>query len=224
MIYGKRVIESHQWLYRKGPFKAIRIVDKAFQWKYTLYLTSALAGSAFLFLGPAWYFVHQNYEIFVRLADKTDPALFEHFQRESTWLLGFLILAGFSILSLCLVLGLKLTESIIGPLISLERHMLKATRGDFAQKDFNIRTNDDFRSLAHTYSYLYKSLKAQAEQDLKWLEKITIDPHNRDATAAWQALVRTKQSQLGISKKVLPSLANENVAPSSEALAERRVS
>jgi hypothetical protein len=206
MIYGKRVVESHQWLYQKGPSRPFHIVDKTFQWKYTLYLTSAVAGSTLLFLVPAWYFVNQNYDLFISLADKTEPALFEHLQRESTWLLAFLILAGASIFSFCIFLGLRLTESVIGPLISLERHMRKVTRGDLAQKDFSIREKDDFRSLANTYSYMFKSLRAQAEQDLRWLEKIVIDPRNPEALAAWKTLVRTKQAQLSIKEEMNPRL------------------
>lgn len=210
MFYGRRVLESHQWLYRSGPLKIVRVIDKSFQWKYTLYLTIAMASASFLFLGPAWYFVHENYQIFIQLADKEDPALFEHLQRESAWLLTFLILAGALIVGLSLFLGLRLTESLVGPFVSLQRHMRNASRGDFNQRDFKIRATDDFRALASTYGYLYKSLKAQAEQDLKWLEKITIDPNNRDALAAWQALVRTKQAQLGQTKEILPMLETDS--------------
>jgi methyl-accepting chemotaxis protein len=224
MLYGRRILQSQQWLYRSGPLKLIRVIDSSFQWKYTFYLTAAMASASFIFLGPAWYFVHQNYDIFISLADKSEPMLFEHLQRESAWLLTFLVISGLVILGLSVFLGLRLTESIMGPFVSLQRHMRNASRGDLTQRDFKIRATDDFRALASTYAYLYKSLKAQAEQDLKWLEKITIDPNNRDALAAWQALVRTKQSQLGQTKEILPMLETDSSVSNVEFPETRRAS
>jgi methyl-accepting chemotaxis protein len=217
MIYGKRVIESHEWLYQDGPIRPVRIIDRHFQWKYTLFLSFAIAGSALVFLGPAWYFVAQNYELFIRLADKNDPMLYEQLARESNWLLTFLWISGFSILGLCLFLGLKFTESIVGPVFSLERHMRRLSRGNLSQREFKVRNDDDFRSLALSYNYLFKSLQAQAEQDLQWLEKIQVEPHNREAVEAWQAIIKVKQSQLGkLSPVIATPATTSNETPKME--------
>lgn len=221
MIYGRRVIESHEWLYKK-PRHIVKIIDSGFQWKYTLYLTSALFGSALIFFIPAWYFLNDNYQIFYRLAEGLQPRLLSQMEREVSWLFFFLAVSLVAILGLCVFLGLKLTESILGPLISLERHMRKTTHGDFSQRDFTIRSEDDFRTLANTYSYLYKSVKAQAEQDLKWLEKISVDPKNKEAYSAWRSLLDLKREQLGLAP--IDKIANDPVVDSDAAPEKRRVS
>ena len=198
MIYGRRVIESHQWLYAKsGPLKSPP-VDRKFQWKYTWYLTFALMGSAAVFFVPMVASVLQNYRIFIALADQSQASLVQNLEREVFWLMTFLGISLSGMFALCVFIGFRLTESILGPLISMERHMKKLLYGNLIQKDFQIRASDDFRSLASTYSYLFQSLKAQAEQDLKWLEKISVDPKDQEALWAWQNLIKTKRAQLGL--------------------------
>jgi hypothetical protein len=223
MIYGRRVIESHQWLYKTGSLRRFRVVDRSFQWKYTLYILAAVVGSALIFMGPALFFLHQNYEIFSSLAYQTDPGLVEHLERETIWLnlyfgLGVVLLA-----VLCTSIGLKLTDTLAGPLLSMENHMRRLAQGDWSQSDFRLRVTDDYRTLGDTYAYLYKSLQAQTHQDLRWLEKIVIDPQNREAVAAWEALVRTKQSQLGIAK-LGATAVNETDAKTFEVPSKRRAS
>jgi hypothetical protein len=227
MLYGRRVIESHHWLYRNGALPQLQVVDKKFQWKYTIFLLAAVVGSALIFLLPAAYFLNQNYQIFTTLAYRTEPLLVEHLERETLWLSIFLGIGIVSLGTLCLSIGLKLTESLVGPLVSIERHMKKVTYGDWTKEDFRIRSTDDYRSLANTYGYMYKSLRAQALQDLKWLDKIAIDPQNREAVAAWEALVKTKHAQLGIMKNVsapIEQIPIGIVALSAEAQLKRHAS
>lgn len=218
------MIESHHWLTKKSGLTKLRVVDRSFQWKYTLYLLSAVVGTALLFLGPASYFLLQNYKIFVSLGYKTEPALVEHLERETIWLGVFFGVGLVALIGLCISIGLKLTESLVGPLISMERHMKKIAAGDWTREDFRIRSTDDYRKLAETYNYMYKSLKAQAGQDLRWLEKIVIDPKNREALAAWEALVKTRSSQLGIKNKLTqPNLELTGPAASPDAALPKRL-
>ena len=165
----------------EGPFqpkpvhRVFRIVDSQFQWKYTWYFNAFLIGSLLLFVLPSWYFLNQNYEIVNGIASKVAPQLIEHLQREQQWLIGFSIFSVFSLFVLTTWVSLKMTGNIVGPLISMERHMWKVTTGDWSANDFRIRAQDDFRELADAYSYLYRSLKAQSESELKLLQKINID-------------------------------------------------
>lgn len=220
------MIESHHWLYRKSGGPKSRIVDRNFQWKYTVFLLAAVVGSALIFLLPAAYFLNQNYQIFTKLAYRTEPQLVEHLEREALWLALFLGVGIVSLTGLCLSIGLKLTETLAGPLLGMEKHMRRVSHGDWSKLDFRIRSSDDYRSLATTYNYMYKSLRAQNMQDLKWLEKITVDPQNREALAAWEALVNTKTTQLGIKNPKAPAEVSPIgiVASSDEAPSKRRVS
>lgn len=206
MIYGRRVIESQLGLHKTESRRKIHISDRTFQVKYSLFLMAAVAGSSFIFLLPALHYVQQNFEIFSTLAYKSEPQLLDHLEREILWLKIYFAISSLFILFLCSYIGYKLTGNILGPLIGIEKHMNKVTRGDWSSVDFKIRSHDDYRSLGETYSYLYKSLRSQTEQDLKWLEKIIIDPQNRESMAAWQALVSSKQAQLGLQRITMPSI------------------
>ncbi|PWU15302.1 MAG: hypothetical protein C5B49_12005 [Bdellovibrio sp.] len=200
MIYGRRLFDKglEGPFHRKPVHRAFKVYNSQFQWKYTLYFVAFLLGSLLLFLIPTWYFVHQNYEIFSDLAFKESPQLLEHLQRERDWMIGFSI---FSVASLALLttwVSLRITGNIIGPLISMERHMWKVTTGDWSTRDFRIRATDDFLDLADAYSYLYRSMKAQTEAELRLLRGIQVDPGNKDSVNNLTALTRLKESQLNL--------------------------
>lgn len=205
MIYGRRFFEKsntkvpaqetgQKFKYRKG---GVHLLYKNFQLKYTLYLLSAVAGAILIFTLPSWYFIQQNYEVFYKLAYDTQPQLLEHIEREVTWLGFFFGFSQLATIAFCFWLGLRITGSIIGPIWALERHMKKITLGDWAAEDFRIRAGDDFRSLANSYSYLYRSLRAQTEADIRMLEKMVIDPKDDETFSTWQSLLAVKRSQLG---------------------------
>lgn len=208
MIYGQRFFEktstvhptmepmaSREFVSRKQ--KSIHLLYKAFQFKYTLYLLAAVAGSVAIFMLPTWYFINQNYEIFQHLAYDTQPQLLEHLEREKTWILFLFTFAEISTIAFSAWIGLRITTALVGPIWSLERHMKKVTLGDWSAEDFRIRATDDFRSLANTYSYLYRSIRAQTESEIKMLEKLVIDPKEHENYSTWKNLLDSKKHQLG---------------------------
>lgn len=200
MIYGRRLFDKSLEgpFYKKPVHRVFRVVNSQFQWKYTISLMAFLTLSMALFLIPSWYFISQNYEIFDRLARNSQPQLMQHLEREVVWLAGFTIFSLLALMSVTLWVGLRMTANIIGPLISMERHMWKVTTGDWSSPDFKIRSEDDFRDLAEAYSYLYRSLKAQAEAELKLLEHVHIDPEHRDAFNALHSLIKMKKQQMKV--------------------------
>lgn len=203
MIYGRRLFDKSQEgpFYKKPAYRVFRVLNSQFQWKYTLSLVAYLLISISFFVAPSWYFLSQNYAIFESLAKVTQPELLPHLQQEMTWMVGFAIFSLLSLVSVTIWVGLKMTANIIGPLISMERHMWKVTSGDWSSGDFKIRAEDDFRDLAEAYSYMYRSLKAEAEAELKLLEKIHIDPEHRDAFNALHSLMELKRSQMNIHER-----------------------
>lgn len=185
---------------RKPVHRVFRVVNSQFQWKYTWYFNAFLIGSLFLFVGPSWYFLQQNYDIVMGIAGKAAPQLIEHLARELQWLVGFSIFSVIALFLLTTWVSLKMTGNIIGPLVSMERHMWKVTTGDWSAQDFRIRAEDDFRDLADAYSYLYRSLKAQAEYELKLLQMITVDSSNKNSYNSLNALIELKRVQLNINE------------------------
>ncbi len=206
MIYGRRLFDKGL----EGPFRrkpvhrVFKVVNSQFQWKYTWYFNAFLLGSLFLFIGPSWYFLHQNYDIVIGIAGKTAPQLIEHLQRELQWLIGFSIFSVLSLLLLTTWVSLKMTGNIVGPLISMERHMWKVTTGDWSMNDFRIRAEDDFRELADAYSYMYRSLKAQAEAELQLLQQINVDASQKDSYNSMAAMINLKRAQLNVQPDASP--------------------
>jgi hypothetical protein len=206
------------------------ILNKGFQYKYTLFLMTAVIGGIMLFFAPAYYFINQNYTLFTRLAYDTQPALVTHLEREMVWLGVFMVLSLAIIAGMTLLVGLRLTKNLLAPLMQMEKHMKELTYGHWHIPDYKIVIEDDFRDLAMTYDYFYRSLKANTEAELKLIEKLSIDPQNREAYAAWKNLIMIKRSRLGIQnapfEEFNAQLLKSNVSDvvSIEAARRRRVS
>lgn len=218
MLYGRRVIEPQQAI--SSPTRNL-ILNKGFQYKYSWYMVTAVVGGALLFLLPALYFVSQNYNLFVSLAFDIRPGLVEHLERELTWLKVFLGASFVFIAATSLLFSFKMTRNLLSPLIRMEKHMHQLMLGQWNIPDFKIPEEDDFRELSMTYDYFYRSLKAGAETELKLLEKLTIDPQNREAYAAWKQMMDNKRALLGIE---LGYQSNENVVEMTEFDRKRRAS
>lgn len=206
MLYGRRVIAPQ----RVPPGKDHRhfILDKSFQNKYTWYLFTAVAVGSTLFFLPSFYFINQNYELFKSLAYDTAPYLVEHLEREVHWMTFFLA-ASFALISaVTFFLSVRMTRNLLTPLIKMEKHMHQLMLGHWHIPDFHLPEDDDFRDLSLTYDYFYRALKANTESELRLLEKIKIDPLDREAYAAWKQLLTEKRARLGIEE---PFITNENI-------------
>lgn len=219
MLYGRRVIEPQRVPQGNNPRRFI--LNKAFQYKYCWYLVTAVVGGAILFLLPAYYFVNQNYALFKSLAFDTHPSLVAHLDREITWLTIFLVASFVTLTGVTLFLAVRMTKNLLSPLVSMEKHMHRLMLGQWDIPDYHLPEEDDFRDLSMTYDYFYRALKANTETELKLLEKLSIDPQNREAYAAWKHLLAEKRSRLGIKEEFI---LNENVVEMNEFDQKRRVS
>lgn len=208
MLYGRRILEPQKAQEDLGSRSAKFILNKTFQYKYCWYMVTAVAGGALLFFLPAFYFLTQNYDLFKNLAYDVQPRLVEHLEREVTWLKVFLGLAFVFIGCATLFLSATMTKNLLSPLTRMEKHMHQLMLGKWDIADYYLADDDDFRELAMTYDYFYRSLKANTEVELKLLSKLSIDPQNREAYAAWKQLVILKRSRLGLKEEFM---SNENV-------------
>jgi len=225
MVYGRRFSEKKNGpVGDKAPLRAPtsrihRRAFQSFQSKYLTYMTLALGGSLLVFALPVWYLIQQNYQIFQSLAFDTAPELIAHLDQERIWLFGVLLLSFVSVLVIGVWTSLRITDSVIGPLMAIEKHMREVSLGNWKSEDFHIRKSDEFRSLSNSYSYLYRTLKAQTQQEIDLLEKIMVDPSNRDSYQAWRYLIETKKQLLGVEPN--SSYSAEEISSSQE---QRRAS
>ncbi len=221
MFYGRRIFKSTQQQFEESRFLRKHIINRTFQYKYLFYTATAIAGGAMVFLIPAYYFISQNYQVFTQIAFDSHPHLISHLDREIAWLKGFLILSFIAILVSCSWLVIRMTKNIISPLIEIEKHMRLLMLGHWDIPDYQMKAENEYRDLSMTYEYFYRALRANTEVELLLLEKMTIDPHNRDAYAAWKKLISIHRSRIGQQPS---STMNENVEQSVEAVPLRRVS
>ncbi|WP_413585314.1 hypothetical protein [Bdellovibrio sp. HCB274] len=219
MLYGRRVIEPQRVPHGNGRKRFI--LNKAFQYKYSWYMITAFAGGALLFFIPAYYFISQNYELFKTLAYDTQPRLVEHLEREMVWLRVFMGASLVAIAGVTLFLSIRMTKNLLSPMIKMEQHMHQLMLGQWFIEDYVVPEEDDFRDLSMTYDYFYRALKANTETELKLLEKLSIDPQNREAYAAWKHLLAEKRARLGIKEEFI---SNDNVAELRTMEHRRRVS
>jgi len=159
---------------------------------------TAVTGGALIFFAPAYYFISQNYDLFKALAYDNSPGLINHLEREVIWLAIFMALSLGLIAGLSLLIGAIVTKNLLAPLLQMEAHMKELMYGNWHIPDYKVAREDDFKDLAVTYDYFYRSLKANTEAELRLIEKLSIDQHNREAYAAWKNLILIKRSRLGI--------------------------
>ncbi len=207
MIYGRRFFEQKKQRLSKLEQQAERLqstqrsmqnIYSQFQRRYAGYLLLAILGPFCLFILPCAFFVQQNYDIFQKLAYDIRPDLLTHLEREKALLFGLIAFTVICSGIFCYWLTRKIMALIAGPLWALERHMKQVTLGDWSSKDFNIRSSDEFQSLASTYSYLYRTIRVHTQKELESLEALGLDPRDRQTYMVLKNLIEVKRSQLGL--------------------------
>jgi hypothetical protein len=196
MIYGRRFFQHKT---REGfHSKRFGVLDSNFQYRYVLYLLLSVGGSASLFLAASSYFVSDNYEILKNLSYDLQPDLLYHLEKEVFWLYGFMWVGILSVLFFVGFIGFNLTKKLSHPLLVIENHLKKLSQGHWNIPQLEIHEESEFKEALDSYNYFYKSLQANAESEIKLLEKISVDPNNREAYMAWQSLIQKKRMMLGI--------------------------
>lgn len=152
--------------------------------------------SILFFVVPTYYFAHENYEIFFRLADLMNPELAYYIEREK-WGLNLAFMA-------CLMANIifwgifskKMTAKIAAPIKLLRNHIRYLSRGDLSLPILRMREDDEFKELISSYNYLYSILKTQSERDLANLTKINESLTNPMAKELIQTMIYERQTRL----------------------------
>lgn len=171
-------------------------IDKDFQIKYTLLVISAAIFGMIFGLLPIYYFLNQNYQIFVELAYEYSPELIRYLENERVWMNTFLFSIFSGLIVFFSVIGFKMTGRIAGPLHVLKNHIQQLSRGNWTLKSIKVRDNDEFQDLIEAYNYFYNSFVTNAERELELLQQFSLSKDNLDAYNAWIELMMEKQEQL----------------------------
>ncbi len=197
------IYQSQRWANRYKQSQNKRRNHPFFisQTKNTVLVCIMITLASLLFFIPIIYFVHQNYNVFRDLAFDLQPQLVRHLEREVLWLKAFMLLSLIIISVVTYVFISKITQKMMRTLVEMEEHMRQLLIGKWSIPHFESETDEDIKELSLTYDYLYRSLKVNTENELRILEKINVDPQNREAHAAWKNLIELKKQRLGIISK-----------------------
>jgi hypothetical protein len=208
MIYGRRFFDSKK-LQKRSPaadskhlklreILSTDIKDKYYRELKLKHVSLLVFGSFFsvlLFIGPAVYFLVQNYQIFQRLALDTSPQLVEHIERELNWFIGLSLLTVVSAGFCTAWLGARLINSIIKPIYSVQHHLRDIIDGDWSEHPkFNF--DGEFRSFLSTYDYFHQSIQNMALEELQQLQQLQIDPNDKISSSIKNQLVTNRKKIL----------------------------
>ncbi|MBX3039396.1 MAG: hypothetical protein KF789_01655 [Bdellovibrionaceae bacterium] len=217
MIYGR--IRPPR-IEPRATFNTFPLRDRAFAYRILAGLGVGLLGCFLLFLVPAVFFIEQNYEIFTALAYDVKPGLVEHLEREIIWLRFFLGTAAFATAAVGVLFVRRIVRHLLKPLEDIEDHLRALSQGQWHHPMPGAPSSETYRTFFISYDNFQRSLKLQAENELRLLQKISVDPNQRDAQMAWQALLAMQKSKLGLTEEQL----TESAAESSAVVPFRRVS
>jgi hypothetical protein len=205
--------------------RTVRFIDRDFQVRYASVVIAAAVLGALVALAPIYYFLDQNYRIFLDLAHLYAPALMDNLERERVWV-TMILFSGFSGLTIFfLVLSFRLTNRIVGPLRVVRNHLRRLSRGHWYMGPVRVRDSDEFQDLVDSYNYFYEAFRTNLKRDLDLLKRLKVDPSDRGSYEAWRKLVEEKSLQLNLKSELPYPLIN--VLPSAknaESRGSRRVS
>jgi hypothetical protein len=152
--------------------------------------------SVFLFIGPAVYFMTQNYQIFQKLALDTNPEIVGHIERELNWFVGLAILSFVSAAVCTAWLGSRLINSIIKPIHSVEHHLRNIIGGDWTDHP-KFDFDGEFRSFLSTYNYFHQSIQNTALGELQQLQQLQINANDKVSSSIKNQLIKNRKKILG---------------------------
>lgn len=165
--------------------------------KSTLYFFLSTMGILVSVSFPFVFFANENFMFFQNLALESSPSLISHLEREQIW---FNILYFITIVSIGFShwwFTKKFVSNFNGQVQSFDRHLKHLIRGEWFTPPLRVREKDDFKELVEQYGYFYKSLQALTKSEIQLLEKMKIDPSQRENYTLWKMLLQQKKARMG---------------------------
>ena len=200
------------WQYKKGgspPSMGCRrqrphIIDRDFQLRYTLYFIGSVTLGTLTIIVPTYFFLNQNYNIFMELAYRHSPDLLSYLEQERIVMNKLFFSVGMGLLTFSGVIGLRMTGHIIAPVKSLKKHLEQVAKGHCFIPEIKPRNNDEFQDTIESYNYFYRSLRYNLKVDLQRLRSLNIDPNHQRAYKSWKTMIEEKALQLDQKDLMVP--------------------
>jgi hypothetical protein len=179
------------------------ILEKKFQWSYTSALLGIVSIGTLVGSAATYYFINQNYEIFLQITAQYAPQMIANLASERQILNQLIGALFFGTMIFYLFVSMKMSSRIIAPVLLLQKHMKKFLNGHLQEKPIRIRESDEFHDLIETYNYLYDVIKTQTQTDLDRLKSLKLDQimdPRTNACVTWKRMIKEKSEQLQINE------------------------
>lgn len=200
MIFGPRIFRVHGNSIRKQESALLKARYK-FQTKYTALVLTAVIGGFLLFMLPAYFLTHQNFNVLKMAALEVRPEYAEHLDRESQWITAVLFLSLAAMGAFATLITVRMTRHMMDSVGKVDRHIRLLTLGKWNTPEPSPPQDDELMEFATSYNYFIRSIVANTEVELDLLKRIQIDPKNRESYAAWKELVDLKAARLGLNSE-----------------------
>ncbi len=170
---------------RSGERRHARlVVEKDFQYRFTLLICLVGGGLFAFFSGLLLYFLKLNYETFIQEAVIQFPDVVSNLRREYRMLSLYVIASFVAMVTALFFLGLVLTHRIAGPLYALKRQLLNFATGQCGVR-LELRNADEFRNLEDVFNNAMKEHDHRTKQEITQLEQVTdVLKKSKDTEAA----------------------------------------
>ena len=188
--------------------RRLRIVDRAFQFKYAL-MVAAFGAIISLTYGSMVYLAH--YEVQQEISDYCGPKAAAVLNERSSTIVRFALTATVLISLLLMVLGMVATHRIAGPIFVMNRHLGVLAQGRIPSMR-PLRKNDEMKGLYDSLQNCVKSIQRRETDEATKLdaaiEKLSASALSPSAKEAFDILQAVRAQKL-----VVPQNSAQGSAP-----------
>ena len=142
--------------------RSIFMVNKPFQFKYSI-LLSLLGGLvAVLFAAHVFYFLNENIQVFIPNFTES-PDIAQIIFSEQKKIAIYLAILIFLVMCVLFFAGIIITHKIVGPALVLKRKMQDLAEGHYGARAY-LRKGDELKDLAETFNDMAKSLQERSKK------------------------------------------------------------
>ncbi|MBN1114078.1 MAG: HAMP domain-containing protein [Oligoflexia bacterium] len=142
--------------------RSIFIIDKKFQIKYALLLAALGALLTLILSGHVFYFVHENFQIFIPNYSK-NPDIMKLILSDQKKIALYLVALSFMLVSFLFFIGIIVTHRMAGPIMVMRRKIIDLRNGDFSAR-VHLRKGDEFKELADSFNEMAEHLGKRFEE------------------------------------------------------------
>ncbi|MCX6112389.1 MAG: HAMP domain-containing protein [Proteobacteria bacterium] len=152
--------------------RSIFLVNRPFQFKYSI-LLSLLGGLvAALFAAHVFYFLNENIHVFIPNFSES-PEIAQVIFGEQKKIAIYLMVLIFLVMCVLFFLGIILTHKIMGPVLVLKRKMQDVAEGRYSARVY-LRKGDELKDLAVAFNSMAKTLQEKSRP--KRLKPLKLKP------------------------------------------------